>query len=170
MVALCDQGSRSPGVFEGGCQTLTHASLGFPFHFSLLVASSWNLWECWHVWPDCLYGWWSYLAWQWSPCLDSSSVTAPLVYTMRSCGLLLSLFFKWGACSWTPWVWKSIVSRGLKNRPLGTAFKKKCPLRTTRKLSSQDDWKTILRGQLKTVHHPVSSRNCALDFIFQHIS
>ena len=37
------QGSTSTGVFDGGCRTLTHASLGFAFHFSLFVASSLNL-------------------------------------------------------------------------------------------------------------------------------
>ena len=41
-------------VFEGGCWPLTHSSLGgFPFHFSLFVASSLNLWERWLVWSDC---------------------------------------------------------------------------------------------------------------------
>ena len=43
------QGSTSTWVFEGGCRRLTHASLGFPFHFSLFVASALNLWgrlEC----------------------------------------------------------------------------------------------------------------------------
>ena len=32
----------------GGCRTLTYASLGFPFHFSLFVAGSLNLSEWWH--------------------------------------------------------------------------------------------------------------------------
>ena len=26
-----------PHVFKGGCRTLTHATLGFPFHFSLVT-------------------------------------------------------------------------------------------------------------------------------------
>ena len=69
---------------------LTHFSLGFPFHFS--VGSSLNLWGWWHVWFDChllrqssmvdcfhyycqvggwncLPGWLSHHAWQWSPTL-----------------------------------------------------------------------------------------------------
>ena len=37
------QGSTPTGVFEDGCRPLTHSSLGFPFHFSLFVASSLNL-------------------------------------------------------------------------------------------------------------------------------
>ena len=39
----------------------THSSLGFPFHFSLFVASSLNLWEWWRnfMWSDChLLKWW----------------------------------------------------------------------------------------------------------------
>ena len=40
------------GVFEGGCRPSTYFSLGFPFHFSLFVASLLNLWEWWHVWSD----------------------------------------------------------------------------------------------------------------------
>ena len=47
------QGSTPTGVSEGGCWPLTYSSLGFPFHFSLFVASSLNLWELWHVWADC---------------------------------------------------------------------------------------------------------------------
>ena len=76
--------------------TLTHAILGFPFFFSLFVASSLNLWGWWLMWSDChllrqpshyclllphqlssrklrpylrlhhLHGWWSHHAWQWS--------------------------------------------------------------------------------------------------------
>ena len=37
------QESMSTDVLEGGCWTSTHASLGFPFHFSLFVASSLKL-------------------------------------------------------------------------------------------------------------------------------
>ena len=37
------QGSTPTGVSEGGCWPLTYSSLGFPFHFSLFVASSLNL-------------------------------------------------------------------------------------------------------------------------------
>ena len=40
------------GIFEGGCRTLTHASLGFPIHFLLFVAGSLNLWEWWQLWSD----------------------------------------------------------------------------------------------------------------------
>ena len=57
------QGCTSSGVFKGGCRTLAHSSLGFPFYFSLLVASSfscvvggrmaWNL--CYFVHCMCLY-------------------------------------------------------------------------------------------------------------------
>ena len=39
------QGSTPTGVFEGGCRPLTYSNLGFPFHFSLLVASSSNQWR-----------------------------------------------------------------------------------------------------------------------------
>ena len=42
------QGSIPTGVFKGGCQPLTHSSLGFPFHFSLFVASSLNLMKTHH--------------------------------------------------------------------------------------------------------------------------
>ena len=82
------QGSTPTEVFEGGYRPLTHSSLGFPFHFSLFVASSLNLWGWWYVWSDCHllrqssrgYGWllppplssWRlrpYLVWQWSPTL-----------------------------------------------------------------------------------------------------
>ena len=38
----------SAGVFQGGCRCL-----GFPFHFSLFVASSLNLWGWWYAWPSC---------------------------------------------------------------------------------------------------------------------
>ena len=34
------QSSTPTGDFEGGCRTLTHASMGFPFHFRPFVASS----------------------------------------------------------------------------------------------------------------------------------
>jgi len=138
VVALCDQGSTwttSPGVFEGGCQTLTHASLGFPFHFSLFVASSRSLREWWHVWPDCPYGWWSYLAWQWSPVLTRLRWLRHQCTLWDLVGCYCRCFFKWGACSRTPWVWKSIDSRELKNSPI----------RTTKNLSSQDNWETRLR-------------------------
>ena len=47
------QDSSPTGCFEGGCRTLTHASLVFPFHFSLFVAGSLDMWERWHVWSDC---------------------------------------------------------------------------------------------------------------------
>ena len=47
------QGSTPTGVYEDGCRPLTHSSLGFPFHFSLFVASSLNLWGWWHVLSDC---------------------------------------------------------------------------------------------------------------------
>ena len=30
-----------------------HFCMGFPFHFSLFVASWLNLWRWWHVWSDC---------------------------------------------------------------------------------------------------------------------
>ena len=80
--------------FEGGCRTLIHASLDFPFHFFLFVASSSNPWgwrrvcrtlrqssgvhgrllppqlSSWRLRPyrlHCLHGWWSQLAWLWSP-------------------------------------------------------------------------------------------------------
>ena len=43
------QDSAPTGVFEGRYRPLTHSSLGFPFHFSLFVASSLNLWGWWHV-------------------------------------------------------------------------------------------------------------------------
>ena len=55
------QGSTPTGVFEGGCQPLTHFSLGFPFHFSLFVASSLNLSQSigGHGWllPPALSSW-----------------------------------------------------------------------------------------------------------------
>ena len=45
--------STAAGVFEGGCPTLTHASLGFqPHSSSFFVASSLTLWVWWHVWSD----------------------------------------------------------------------------------------------------------------------
>ena len=47
------QGNTPIGFFESGCRPSTHSGLGFPFHFSLFVASSLNLWGWWHVWPDC---------------------------------------------------------------------------------------------------------------------
>ena len=47
------QGSTRIAVFEGGCRPSTYSCLGFPFHFSLFVASSFNMWGWWHVWPDC---------------------------------------------------------------------------------------------------------------------
>ena len=53
VISLHVQGNTPTGVFGGGCQPLTHSSLGFPFHFSLFVASSVNLWGWWHVWSDC---------------------------------------------------------------------------------------------------------------------
>jgi len=40
------------GAFGGGSRPSTHSSLGFPFHFSLFIASSLNLWWWWHVWSD----------------------------------------------------------------------------------------------------------------------
>ena len=43
VISLHVQGSTPTGVFGGGCQPLTHSSLGFPFHFSHFVASSVNL-------------------------------------------------------------------------------------------------------------------------------
>ena len=89
----------STGVSKDVCRTLVHASLGFPFRLSLFVASSLNLWRWWHLRSDChplrqsrgrhmsplpppleswrlrtyrlhcFPGWWSRLAWQWSPTL-----------------------------------------------------------------------------------------------------
>ena len=43
--SICSVISRysGTGVFEGECQPLIRCSLGFPFHFSLFVASSLNL-------------------------------------------------------------------------------------------------------------------------------
>ena len=46
-------GSTPTGDFEGGSCPSTHSTLGFPFHFSLFVASSLNIWGGWHVWSDC---------------------------------------------------------------------------------------------------------------------
>ena len=50
------QGSTPTGVFEGGCGPLIHSSLGFPFYFSLFVASSLNLLGWWHVWSVTSWG------------------------------------------------------------------------------------------------------------------
>ena len=113
------QGSTPTEVFKGGCRPLTHSSLGFPFHFSLFVASSLNLWRWWRVFFDChhlrqssgghgwllppplsswrlrqyrlhcLYGWWSHLAWQWSPTLTGLWWLSHRC-TLRSCSLLFS--------------------------------------------------------------------------------
>ena len=47
------QGSTPTGVFEGIYRPWIHCTLDFPFHFSLFVASSLNLWGWWHVWSDC---------------------------------------------------------------------------------------------------------------------
>ena len=47
-------GQFSMGVIRNGCQTLTHSSLGFPFHFTHFIASSLNLWGWWYVWSDLL--------------------------------------------------------------------------------------------------------------------
>ena len=47
-------GQYSMGVIRNGCQTLTHSSLGFPFHFTHFIASSLNLWGWWYVWSDLL--------------------------------------------------------------------------------------------------------------------
>ena len=82
----------------------------FPFHFSLFVASSLNLWGRWHVWSDChllrqssgghrwllppplsswrlrpyrplsLHGWWSNFAWQWSPTNERTNQHSQYVY------------------------------------------------------------------------------------------
>ena len=49
----CVKDSTPTGFLEGGCRTLTYASLGFPFHFSLFVAGSLNLWEWWSALSDC---------------------------------------------------------------------------------------------------------------------
>ena len=43
------QGSTNTGVCEGGCWTLTHASLNFPFHFSIFETRSLTLRGWWHV-------------------------------------------------------------------------------------------------------------------------
>lgn len=37
---ICVQGSTSTEVFKSRCQIFTHASLGFPSHITLFVASS----------------------------------------------------------------------------------------------------------------------------------
>ena len=47
------QGSPPAGGLEGECRPSTHFSLGFPFHYSLFVATSWNLWGWRHVRSDC---------------------------------------------------------------------------------------------------------------------
>ena len=47
------QGSTPTWVFEGGCRPFKHFSLGFPFHSSLFVARSLNLWGWLHMWSDC---------------------------------------------------------------------------------------------------------------------
>ena len=47
------QWNTPTGDFEGGCWPSTHSSLGFPFHFSLFVASSFNLCRWWYMWSDC---------------------------------------------------------------------------------------------------------------------
>ena len=47
------QGSTPAGVFEWERRPSTHFSLGFPFHYSLFVATSWNLWGWRHVRSDC---------------------------------------------------------------------------------------------------------------------
>ena len=94
-----EQGSTTAGVFEGGCRPWTHCVLGLPFHVSLFVVSSLNLWGWWHMWSDChleavsiehgwllplplssrrlrlyrlhcLHEWWLQLVWQWSPTLS----------------------------------------------------------------------------------------------------
>ena len=52
-----DQGSTPTRAFKGGCRPLAHSSLGFPFHFSLFVAHSLNLWGWGHVWSDCHLLW-----------------------------------------------------------------------------------------------------------------
>ena len=46
------KGSTSSGCFESGCPTMTHANLGFLFHFSLFAASSFNLLGWWNVWSN----------------------------------------------------------------------------------------------------------------------
>ena len=122
------QGSTPTEVFKGGCRPLTHSSLGFPFHFSLFVASSLNLWRWWRVFFDChhlrqssgghgwllppplsswrlrqyrlhcLYGWWSHLAWQWSPTLTG------LWWLSHQCtlwDLAVCCFVEWEAWSLT---------------------------------------------------------------------
>ena len=47
------QGNRPAGVLEGECRPSAHFSLGFPFLYSLFVATSWNLWGWRHVRSDC---------------------------------------------------------------------------------------------------------------------
>lgn len=44
------QGSTSIGVLQGGCRQLAHDRLGLPFHFSLFVPNTLNLWGMWHGW------------------------------------------------------------------------------------------------------------------------
>ena len=95
---LACSGRTTTGVFEGGCWPWTHSVLGFPFHVSLFVVSSLNLWGWWYMWSDChleavsiehgwllplplssrrlrlyrlhcLHEWWLQLVWQWSPTL-----------------------------------------------------------------------------------------------------
>ena len=46
------KGSTSSGCFESGCPTMTHANLGFLFHFSLFATSSFNMLGWWNVWSD----------------------------------------------------------------------------------------------------------------------
>ena len=47
------EGSTPTGNFEGECRPSTQSSLGFPFHVSLSVAISLNLWGWWHTWSGC---------------------------------------------------------------------------------------------------------------------
>ena len=63
------------------CRLLMQSSGG---HGWLLLPplSSWSLY--------CLHGWWPHLAWHWRPTLTEFWVTEPSVYTMRSCGFLIS--------------------------------------------------------------------------------
>ena len=45
----CVQDSTSIGVLKGGCQTLSHAGLGFPFHLLLFAAGLLKLCGRWQV-------------------------------------------------------------------------------------------------------------------------
>ena len=86
------QNSTSAGIFKGGCQTVTHANLGFQFHFlwnahwiceeedvrpldaihqraCMTASASFSSWRLRFHQLHCFHREWLHLAWQWSPTL-----------------------------------------------------------------------------------------------------